>query len=170
METSRKLTLKHWLTLIVWHRDYSRHTSGPFCQHGLTLILAWISNYIHYKVWYKLRVHSQTLMVYFPINQESMRWQNKLESVNRCNMHECHITWSLSNFSHCTKILTPIQSRWSSTMVGGMLMGWWWWKSLGQPCSYRILYNEIHANTCSCLVLMQDHERINLLFANIFAD
>ena len=24
---------------------------GPFYQHGLTLIPAWISNYIHYKVW-----------------------------------------------------------------------------------------------------------------------
>ena len=27
------------------------NTSGPFHQHGLTLIPAWISNYIHYKVW-----------------------------------------------------------------------------------------------------------------------
>ena len=26
-------------------------TRGPFYQHGLTLILAWIGNYIHYKVW-----------------------------------------------------------------------------------------------------------------------
>ena len=25
--------------------------SSPFYQHGLTLILAWISNYIHYNVW-----------------------------------------------------------------------------------------------------------------------
>ena len=24
---------------------------GPFYYHGLTLILAWISNYTHYKVW-----------------------------------------------------------------------------------------------------------------------
>ena len=24
---------------------------GPFYEHGLTLIPAWISNYIHYKVW-----------------------------------------------------------------------------------------------------------------------
>ena len=24
---------------------------GPFYQHGLTLIPAWISNYIHYNVW-----------------------------------------------------------------------------------------------------------------------
>ena len=24
---------------------------GPFYSHGLTLIPAWISNYIHYKVW-----------------------------------------------------------------------------------------------------------------------
>ena len=28
--------------------------SGPFYQHGLTLIPAWISNYIHYKVWDEL--------------------------------------------------------------------------------------------------------------------
>ena len=26
-------------------------TSGPFYQHGLTLISAWISNYTHYNVW-----------------------------------------------------------------------------------------------------------------------
>ena len=26
-------------------------SSGPFYQHGLTLIPAWISNYIHYKEW-----------------------------------------------------------------------------------------------------------------------
>ena len=25
----------------------------PFYLHGLTLIPAWISNYIHYKVWYE---------------------------------------------------------------------------------------------------------------------
>ena len=24
---------------------------GPFYQHGLTLIPAWISNHIHYKMW-----------------------------------------------------------------------------------------------------------------------
>ena len=24
---------------------------GPFYKHGLTLIPAWISNYIHYNVW-----------------------------------------------------------------------------------------------------------------------
>ena len=27
------------------------HLWAPFYQHGLTLILAWISNYIHYKLW-----------------------------------------------------------------------------------------------------------------------
>ena len=27
------------------------HSRGPFYQHGLTLIPAWISNYIYYKVW-----------------------------------------------------------------------------------------------------------------------
>ena len=26
----------------------------PFYEHGLTLILAWISNYIHYKEWDKI--------------------------------------------------------------------------------------------------------------------
>ena len=26
-------------------------TCGPFYKHGLTLIPAWISNYIHYKEW-----------------------------------------------------------------------------------------------------------------------
>ena len=29
----------------------SVNTCGPFYKHGLTLIPAWISNYIHYKVW-----------------------------------------------------------------------------------------------------------------------
>ena len=28
-----------------------RDTCGPFYQHGLTLISAWISNYVTYKVW-----------------------------------------------------------------------------------------------------------------------
>ena len=28
-----------------------RGSCGPFYWYGLTLILAWISNYIHYKVW-----------------------------------------------------------------------------------------------------------------------
>ena len=34
-------------------RDYNKQlpASGPFYQHGFTLIPAWISNYIHYKVW-----------------------------------------------------------------------------------------------------------------------
>ena len=31
---------------------------GPFYQHGLTLIPAWISNYIHYNVWNELLIHS----------------------------------------------------------------------------------------------------------------
>ena len=30
------------------------HTNGPFYQRGLTLIPAWISNYIHYKVCYEI--------------------------------------------------------------------------------------------------------------------
>ena len=27
------------------------YTCGPFYLHGLTLISAWMSNYIHYKLW-----------------------------------------------------------------------------------------------------------------------
>ena len=32
---------------------YGEHgdSRGPFYKHGLTLIPAWISNYIHYNVW-----------------------------------------------------------------------------------------------------------------------
>ena len=30
------------------------HTRGPFYEHSLTLIPEWISNYIHYKVWYEI--------------------------------------------------------------------------------------------------------------------
>ena len=29
-------------------------SKGPFYQHGLTLIPAWISDYIHYKVWVEI--------------------------------------------------------------------------------------------------------------------
>ena len=32
-------------------RNNNRHSWGPFYYHGLTLIPAWISNYIHCKVW-----------------------------------------------------------------------------------------------------------------------
>ena len=28
--------------------------SGPFYYYGLTLIPAWISNYIHHKMWYEI--------------------------------------------------------------------------------------------------------------------
>ena len=38
--------------------EYSFHIevelSGPFNQHGLTLIPVLISNYIHYKMWYEI--------------------------------------------------------------------------------------------------------------------
>ena len=37
-----------WVT--VWCL-YSSYSCGPFYWHGLTLIPAWISNYIHYQVW-----------------------------------------------------------------------------------------------------------------------
>ena len=38
-------------------------TKGPFYWHGIILIPAWISNYIHYKVWVKLLLHSRTSTV-----------------------------------------------------------------------------------------------------------
>ena len=37
--------------------------NGPFYQHGLTLIPAWMNNFIHYKCGMKLFIHSQTLAV-----------------------------------------------------------------------------------------------------------
>ena len=39
---------------------FSWITVAPFIKHGLTLVLGWISNYIHYNVWVKiLLIHSQ---------------------------------------------------------------------------------------------------------------
>ena len=39
---------------VYWYSAEGRYqltSSGPFYKHGLTLIPAWISNHIHYKVW-----------------------------------------------------------------------------------------------------------------------
>ena len=36
---------------------------GHFYWHGLTVITTWISNYVHYTVWVKLRIHYQTTRV-----------------------------------------------------------------------------------------------------------
>ena len=33
---------------------YMTTPCGPFYLHGLTLIPAWMSNYIHYKRWYEI--------------------------------------------------------------------------------------------------------------------
>ena len=33
------------------HYSFGVQPCGPFYYHGLTLIPAWISNYIHYNVW-----------------------------------------------------------------------------------------------------------------------
>ena len=33
-------------------------SSGPFFWHGLTLIPTWISNYICYKMWDEIPIHS----------------------------------------------------------------------------------------------------------------
>ena len=37
--------------LYIMSNDTGRTSSGPFYKHGLTLIPAWISYYIHYNVW-----------------------------------------------------------------------------------------------------------------------
>ena len=45
----------HWKLSALLHALLcSLHARGPFSLHGLTLIQAWISNYIHHKVWDKL--------------------------------------------------------------------------------------------------------------------
>ena len=41
------------MILIGVRRNYL-YTWGPFYYHGITLIPAWLSNYIHYKVWGEL--------------------------------------------------------------------------------------------------------------------
>ena len=35
----------------LWYWQLTQFSRGRFYKHGLTLIPAWISNYIHYKVW-----------------------------------------------------------------------------------------------------------------------
>ena len=49
-------TLKNYM----YARSNWVHTCGPIYQHGLTLIPAWISNYMPGKVRVKLLIHSQT--------------------------------------------------------------------------------------------------------------
>ena len=34
--------------------DHANVACGPFYFRGLTLVPAWTSNYIHYKVWYEI--------------------------------------------------------------------------------------------------------------------
>ena len=41
----------HWYEIFTWKTKIRLKTCGPFYLHGLTLIPAWISNHIHYKVW-----------------------------------------------------------------------------------------------------------------------
>ena len=41
----------HPISFVAAGDDQVKTTSGPFYLHGLTLISAWISNYIHYKLW-----------------------------------------------------------------------------------------------------------------------
>ena len=42
-----------WLTI----KYTNKSAPGPFYWHGLTSIPAWISNYIHYKVWNEISYH-----------------------------------------------------------------------------------------------------------------
>ena len=46
---------KWWISLfihaIILVNIYELHSWAPFYLHGLTLISAWISNYIHYNIW-----------------------------------------------------------------------------------------------------------------------
>ena len=41
--------MKNKIIIIIYH--YRIVACGPFYYHGLTLFPAWISNYIHYKMW-----------------------------------------------------------------------------------------------------------------------
>ena len=49
-----------WLNKAARSSFPSITTRGPFYWHGSTLLPAWISNYIHYNVWMKSLIHSQT--------------------------------------------------------------------------------------------------------------
>ena len=56
--------LRYWIHLCISDQavsiDHSVlvvNSSGPFTNHGLTFIPAWISDYIHYKVWNEITVH-----------------------------------------------------------------------------------------------------------------
>ena len=50
--------------------DYSRDTRGSFYKHGVKLIPAWISNYIHYKMSVELVIQSQfsTVALYISLS------------------------------------------------------------------------------------------------------
>ena len=39
-------------------------TRAPFYLHGLTLIPAWITNYIHYKLWGEITYHKKLNMFF----------------------------------------------------------------------------------------------------------
>ena len=41
----------------LYHTSTRTRFRGPVYWHGLTSILAWISNYIHHQVWMKLLIH-----------------------------------------------------------------------------------------------------------------
>ena len=60
------------------------HTGGPFYLHDLALIPAWISNYIHYKVWYEIT---------YPFLNFT-RWPHGKTLSGFCRWLLCMIFWS----------------------------------------------------------------------------
>ena len=42
---------KHVFVIVAVILSWVTESCGPFYEHGLILIPAWISNYIHHKVW-----------------------------------------------------------------------------------------------------------------------
>ena len=49
--SSIKSQSTHYRMWIIVSTERGINNSGPFYKHGLTLIPAWISNYIHYNMW-----------------------------------------------------------------------------------------------------------------------
>ena len=50
-ETTCSIISQYWDGPPSWSTSAWKTTSSPFYQHGLTLIPAWMNNYIHYKMW-----------------------------------------------------------------------------------------------------------------------
>ena len=55
---------EYWITyfrLVANHYKFYIDLWGWFCWHRLSLILAWIDDYVNYEVWVKLPIHYQAL-------------------------------------------------------------------------------------------------------------